>query len=180
MEKGDRYYDLNLFNEAIEFYLLASKEGKAQEKEAAMIQLGNCYRITGQFEEAEKTFQKILKNKKTPASSYLNYALALKASSKYTEAIASFEKYKQKNPSDSSTATRMIKSCLLAQHWLDEEIQYDVNLVDKMNGEAPDFAANYYQNGVFFCSSRDGSMKPLINFSGSEAAAALDYYFMDI
>ena len=63
MEKGDRYYDLNLFNEAIEFYLLASKEGKAQEKEAALIQLGNCYRITGQFEEAEKTFQKILKNK---------------------------------------------------------------------------------------------------------------------
>ena len=180
MEKGDRYYDLNLFNEAIEFYLLASKEGKAQEKEAAMIQLGNCYRITGQFEEAEKTFQKILKNKKTPASSYLNYALALKASSKYTEAIASFEKYKQKNPSDSATANRMIKSCLLAQHWLDEEIQYDVNLVDKMNGEAPDFAANYYQNGVFFCSSREGSLKPLINFSGSEAAAALDYYYMDI
>lgn len=180
MEKGDRYYDLNLFTEAIEFYLLASKEGKAPEKEAAMIQLGNCYRITGQFEEAEKTFQKILKNKKTPASSYLNYALALKASSKYTEAIASFEKYKQKNPSDSSTANRMIKSCLLAQHWLDEEIQYDVNIVDKMSGEAPDFAANYYQNGVFFCSSREGSMKPLINFSGSEASAALDYYFMDI
>ena len=180
MEKGDRYYDLNLFNEAIEFYLLASKEGKAQEKEAALIQLGNCYRITGQFEEAEKTFQKILKNKKTPATSYLNYALALKASSKYTEAIASFEKYKLKNPSDSSTANRMIKSCLLAQHWLDEEIEYDVNLVDKMNGEAPDFAANYYQNGIFFCSSREGSMKPLINFSGSEASAALDYYYLDI
>jgi outer membrane protein OmpA-like peptidoglycan-associated protein len=180
MEKGDRYYDLNLFTEAIEFYLLATKEGKAQEKEAAMIQLGNCYRITGQFEEAEKTFQKILKNKKTPASSYLNYALALKASSKYTEAIASFEKYRTKNPSDSSTANRMIKSCLLAQHWLDEEIEYDVNLVDKLSGEAPDFAANYYENGVFICSSREGSLKPLINFSGSEAAAALDYYFMDI
>lgn len=180
MEKGDRYYDLNLFTEAIEFYLLATKEGKAQEKEAAMIQLGNCYRITGQFEEAEKTFQKILKNKKTPASSYLNYALALKASSKYTEAIASFEKYRTKNPSDSSTANRMIKSCLLAQHWLDEEIEYDVNLVDKLSGEAPDFAANYYENGVFFCSSREGSLKPLINFSGSEAAAALDYYFTDI
>ena len=180
MEKGDRYYDLNLFTEAIEFYLLATKEGKAQEKEAAMIQLGNCYRITGQFEEAEKTFQKILKNKKTPASSYLNYALALKASSKYTEAIASFEKYRTKNPLDSSTANRMIKSCLLAQHWLDEEIEYDVNIVDKLSGEAPDFAANYYENGVFICSSREGSLKPLINFSGSEAPAALDYYFMDI
>jgi outer membrane protein OmpA-like peptidoglycan-associated protein len=180
MEKGDRYYDLNLFTEAIEYYLLATKEGKAVEKEAAMVQLGNCYRITGQFEEAEKTFQKILKNKKTPASSYLNYALALKASSKYTEAIASFEKYRQKNPADSSTANRMIKSCLLAQHWLDEEIEYDVNLVEKLNGPAPDFAANYFEGGVFFCSSREGSKKPLINFSGSEQAAALDYYFMDI
>lgn len=180
MEKGDRYFDLNLFTEAIPFYLEASQEGKPQEKEAAMIQLGNCYRITGQFEEAEKTFQKILKNKKTPAASYLNYALALKASSKYTEAIASFEKYRAKNPVDSITANRMIQSCLLAQRWLDEEIVYDVNLVEKLSTSAPDFAANYYENGIFICSSREGSIKPWINFNGGDASAALDYYFTDI
>ncbi len=180
MEKGDRYFDLNLFTEAIPFYLEASQQGKPQEKEAAMIQLGNCYRITGQFEEAEKTFQKILKNKKTPAASYLNYALALKASSKYTEAIESFVKYRTKNPADSVTANRMIQSCLLAQRWLDEEIEYDVNLVEKLNTTAPDFAANYYENGIFICSSREGSIKPWINFNGGDAAAALDYYFMDI
>lgn len=180
MEKGDRYFDLNLFTEAIPFYLEASQEGKPQEKEAAMIQLGNCYRITGQFEEAEKTFQKILKNKKTPAASYLNYALALKASSKYTEAIESFVKYRTKNPADSVTANRMIQSCLLAQRWLDEEIEYDVNLVEKLNTSAPDFAANYYENGIFICSSREGSIKPWINFNGGDASAALDYYFMDI
>ena len=180
MEKGDRYFDLNLFSEAIPFYLEASQEGKPQEKEAAMIQLGNCYRITGQFEEAEKTFQKILKNKKTPAASYLNYALALKASSKYTEAIESFVKYRTKNPADSVTANRMIQSCLLAQRWLDEEIEYDVNLVEKLNTTAPDFAANYYENGIFICSSREGSIKPWINFNGGDASAALDYYFMDI
>ncbi len=180
MEKGDRYFDLNLFSEAIPFYLQASEDGTPQEKEAAMIQLGNCYRITGQFEDAEKTFQKILKNKKTPAASYLNYALALKASSKYTEAIESFVKYRTKNPADSVTANRMIQSCLLAQRWLDEEIEYDVNLVDKLNTTAPDFAANYYENGIFICSSREGSLKPLINFNGGDASAALDYYFMDI
>ena len=180
MEKGDRYFDLNLFSEAIPFYLQASEDGTSQEKEAAMIQLGNCYRITGQFEDAEKTFQKILKNKKTPAASYLNYALALKASSKYTEAIESFVKYRTKNPADSVTANRMIQSCLLAQRWLDEEIEYDVNLVEKLNTTAPDFAANYYENGIFICSSREGSIKPLINFNGGDASAALDYYFMDI
>ena len=180
MEKGDRYFDLNLFSEAIPFYLQASEDGTSQEKEAAMIQLGNCYRITGQFEDAEKTFQKILKNKKTPAASYLNYALALKASSKYTEAIESFVKYRTKNPADSVTANRMIQSCLLAQRWLDEEIEYDVNLVEKLNTTAPDFAANYFENGIFSCSSREGSLKPWINFNGGDASAALDYYFMDI
>ncbi len=180
IEKGDRYFDLNLFTDAIPFYLQASEDGTPQEKETAMIQLGNCYRITGQFEDAEKTFQKILKNKKTPAASYLNYALALKASSKYTEAIESFVKYRTKNPADSVTANRMIQSCLLAQRWLDEEIEYDVNLVEKLNTTAPDFAANYYENGIFICSSREGSIKPLINFNGGDASAALDYYFMDI
>ncbi len=180
MSKGDRYFDLNMFSDAIPFYILASKQGKPVEKEKALLQLANCYRITGEFELAEKTFQKILKNKKTPASSYFDYGLALKASSKYLEAISSFEKYKQKNVPDSANANRMIKSCLMAQQWLDEPIEYDIKLIDKVNGIAPDFAANYYKNGIFFCSSREGSKKPLLNFNGGNTAPALDYYFLDI
>lgn len=180
MSKGDRYFDLNMFTDAIPFYILASKQGKPPEKEKALMQLANCYRITGEFELAEKTYQKILKNKKTPASSYFDYGLALKASSKYTEAIASFEKYKLKNVGDSANANRMIKSCLMAQQWLDEPIEYDIKLIEKANGPAPDFAANYYKNGIFFCSSREGSKKPLINFNGGNTAPALDYYYFDI
>ncbi len=180
MQKADRYFDLNMFKEAIPFYIEASKQGKPQEKEKALLQLANCYRITGEFELAEKTYQKILKNKKTPASSYFDYGLALKASSKYLEAITVFEKYRTKAPADSANANRMIKSCLMAQHWLDEPIEYDVKLVDKLSTESPDFGAGYYQNGVYLCSSREGSKKPLINFNGGSTVAALDYYYTDL
>ncbi len=178
--RGERYFDLNMFTEAIEFFKLASKEGGPKDKEKALIQLANCYRITGEFELAEKTYTIILKNKKTPPSSYFDYGLALKASSKYTEAIASFEKYKTKAPADSTNANRMIKSCEMAQHWLDEPIQYDIKLVEKMSGVAPDFAANYSKDGVFFCSSREGSKKPIFNFNGNTTSTALDFYIIDI
>ena len=177
MQKADRYFDLNMFKDAIPFYLEASKQGKTQEKEKALLQLANCYRITGEFEEAEKTYQKILKNKKTPASSYFDYGLALKASSKYMEAISVFEKYRTKSPGDSANANRMIKSCLMAQQWLDLPVEYDVKLVDKFSTESPDFSAGYYMDGVYFCSSREGSKKPLLNFNGGNPNPALDYYF---
>jgi outer membrane protein OmpA-like peptidoglycan-associated protein/tetratricopeptide (TPR) repeat protein len=177
MQKADRYFDLNMFKDAIPFYLEASKQGKTQEKEKALMQLANCYRITGEFEEAEKTYQKILKNKKTPATSYFDYGLALKASSKYLEAITVFEKYRSKAPADSANANRMIKSCLMAQQWLDEPVEYDVKLVDKLSTESPDFAAGYYMDGVYLCSSREGSKKPLLNFNGGNPNPALDFYF---
>lgn len=169
-----------MFKEAIPFYIEASKQGKPAEKEKALLQLANCYRITGEFEQAEKTYQKILKNKKTPASSYFDYGLALKASSKYLEAITVFEKYRAKAPADSANANRMIKSCLMAQHWLDEPIEYDVKLVDQLSTESPDFGPGYYKNGVFICSSREGSKKPLINFNGGSTNPALDYYYTDL
>ena len=51
-----------MFTEAIEFFKLASKEGGPKDKEKALIQLANCYRITGEFELAEKTYTIILKN----------------------------------------------------------------------------------------------------------------------
>ena len=177
MQKADRYFDLNMFKDAIPFYLEASKQGKTQEKEKALMQLANCYRITGEFEEAEKTYQKMLKNKKTPATSYFDYGLALKASSKYLEAITVFEKYRSKAPADSANANRMIKSCLMAQQWLDEPVEYDVKLVDKLSTESPDFAAGYYMDGVYLCSSREGSKKPLLNFNGGNPNPALDFYF---
>jgi outer membrane protein OmpA-like peptidoglycan-associated protein len=180
MQKADRYFDLNMFHDAIPFYIEASKQGKKEEKERAMLQLANCYRITGEFELAEKTYQKILKNKKTPPLSYFNYGLALKASSKYLEAITVFEKYRTKAPVDSANANRMIKSCLLAQQWLDEPIQYNVKLVDNLSSESPDFAAGFYQDGVYFCSSREGSKKPLLNFNGGSPNPALDYYYTTI
>ena len=180
MSKGDRYFDLNMFKDAIPYYEEASKEGKPKDKEAALNQLANCYRIIGEFELAEKTFTKILKNKKTPPESYLNYGLALKASAKYSEAIAAFDKYKSKNPADSANANRMIKSCVMAQSWLDEIVKYDVKLVDKISAASPDFAAVYYKNGIVFSSTREDSKKPLINFSGTNTDAALDYYFTDI
>ena len=180
MSKGDRYFDLNMFKDAIPYYEEASKEGKPKDKEAALNQLANCYRIIGEFELAEKTFTKILKNKKTPPESYLNYGLALKASAKYSEAIAAFDKYSSKNPSDSANANRMIKSCVMAQSWLDESVKYDVKLVDKINAESPDFAAVYYKNAVVFSSTREDSKKPLLNFSGTNTVAALDYYYTDI
>ena len=179
LSKANRYYDLNMFNDAVPLYLLASKEGNKESKELALVRLANCYRITGEFELAEKTYKTIVKNKKTAPVNFLNYALALKGSSKYEEAAEIFKKYKQVNPSDKMCDV-YIKSCQMAQQWLDEPVNMDVKNIQNANSLVPDFSAVYFDQGILFSSSREGSKKKIISFKGGTEEAALDFYALDL
>ncbi len=179
LSKANRYYDLNMFVDAIPLYLLASKEGNKESKELALVRLANCYRITGEFELAEKTYKTIVKNKKTAPVNFLNYGLALKGSSKYEEAAEIFKKYKQVNPSD-KMADVYVKSCEIAQHWLDEPVTMDVKNIQSANSAVPDFSSTYFDKGIIFSSSREGSKKKIISFKGGTEEAALDFYYLDL
>ena len=90
--KGDRYFDKNLFEDAIKYYQLEAKSGNRYFSIYAKQQLAACYRIIGEFELAEKTYKKILKskrNRKDPTN-FLNYGKSLKSSAKYAEAKIQF------------------------------------------------------------------------------------------
>src|SRR3989344_3960287 len=91
--KGDKYFYQNQFTEAINYYQLDVKSRDKKVAEYAMLRLADCYRISGEFELAEKAYQKLLKKFKKNPTSYLNYGLALKSSAKYAEAKLQFEEY---------------------------------------------------------------------------------------
>src|SRR4051812_39335211 len=99
-EKGDRYFDQNLFDMAIKYYQMDIHSKDKKVSEYALQKMANCYRISGEFEKAEETFKKILKKKKKEPLNYLNYGLALKNSAKYAEAIVQFQEYIKLKPED--------------------------------------------------------------------------------
>lgn len=179
-EKADKYFDKNLFNEAIQLYKLDSKSGNAKTVDYALQKLADCYRITGQFELAEETFKKILKKKKKDPKNYLNYGQSLKSSAKYAEAAIQFKEYIKLNPAD-PMGKIYLQSCDSAQKWLDETIGNEVRNVEKINSPLSDFAPVFIsQNTLLFSSSRTGSKEALISLNGGVEIHRLDFYDVDI
>src|SRR5688500_16702339 len=98
--KGDRYFDLNQFEEAIGFYRRDSRSRYRRVKEHATQRLADCYRITGDIVKAETIYKKLLsRNRKNPLA-YLNYGLSLMSGARYPEAAAMFKEYLQLVPGD--------------------------------------------------------------------------------
>ena len=179
-EKGDRYFDQNVFDMAIKYYQLDIHSKNKKVSEYALQKLANCYRISGEFEKAEETFKKILKKKKKEPLNYLNYGLALKNSAKYAEAIVQFAEYVKLRPEDPMGKV-FLMSCDSAQLWLDQTIGKEVKNLDKINTELSEFSPVFLNNEeLFFSSSRQGSTKALISFDGGGEVHRLDLYTIKV
>jgi len=181
LNEGNKYYDRNLFEEAIPYYLKEIDKGTYKTKREAMSQLANCYRLTGRFLEANEIYKKILEKSSyyNKSEHILNYANSLKSSALYEEAAEQFKKYISLEPDD-PMGKIYLKSCAMAQDWLNEEEHYFVMNFEQINTEESDFAPCYYDEGIVFTSSREGSMKKFINFSGNSDELKTDLYYANL
>lgn len=177
-DKGDRYFENNLFEEAITYYEIETKKGDSKSKNYAKKQLAECYRLLGNFEEAEDMYRKVLRSKKNQSDpiNYLKYGQSLKSSAKFEEAKLQFEKYISLNPED-KLGPVYLHSCDSAQKWLDMGLGKTVKNMEALNTEAPDFSPVILPNNmIVFTSSRDGSKEALISFNGGMKINHLDLY----
>ena len=180
VDKADKYFDKNLFSEAIPIYEQATKEGDAKSKEYAMAKLADCYRIIGEFEKAEVLYKKILSKKKKDPLNLLNYAQSLKSAAKYAEASNQFKEYIRLKPDDPMGPV-YLKSCDSAQIWLDETIGKEAKNITTVNTEASDFAPSLSPNGeLIFGSSRLGGTQAFISFNGGMEVQRMDLYMIDL
>jgi hypothetical protein len=176
LSKGEARFSRNLFEEAIPYYLEEiNGSGNIQIKEKALSRLADCYRLTGNFSEAEAMYKKLLqKNKKHPEY-LLKYGLSLKASSKYKEAEDVFIKYSKLMPSNPMGAV-YIESCILAQKWLDENIALEARKPENVNSKYSEFAPVFYRDGFLFCSARPESKRKFVSLEPGSAQQKLDFY----
>jgi tetratricopeptide (TPR) repeat protein len=177
-EKGDRYFENNLFQDAIKYYELEMSKGGGKYSEYAKKQLAECYRLTGDFAKAEDAYRKILKSKKnkTDEKNYLNYGNALKSSAKFEEAKEQFLEYIKLMPDD-PIGPLYLASCDSAQKWLDETMGRTAKNMDIINSELSDFSPVFIHDDLFvFSSSRKGSKEAIISFNGGMEINHLDFY----
>ena len=180
--KGDRYFDKNLFQEAIKYYQSDIKSGRKKTLDHAMLRLADCYRIIGEFELAEVAYQKILKKKKNKENplSYLNYGQSLKSSAKFAEAKIQFEEYIKMKPDDPMGKV-LLASCDSAQLWLEQTIGKEVMNMEKINTNLSDFSPIILNsNELVFTAVHSDSKKAFISFNGGLEVNKLDIYSINM
>jgi peptidoglycan-associated lipoprotein len=150
---GEYYTAIDLYKAA--YNSLTEKTGKAE----LLFQIAECYRLVNQPRQSELWYNKSIAKGISNPLAILYLAEAQKMNMKYEEAKENFKKYKE-NVSRDSRADDGIRSCELAQKWMENPTGYQVDNMkffnSKQNDFCPAYAAADYST-VFLTSSRDGS-----------------------
>jgi len=178
--KANMYYNSQLYSQAIDYFVKEVALNDKATKKDAMIKLAFCYKQTGQFIEAENVYRELMKQfgKKEPIYIY-EYANALRSSSKYAEAVQSFEQYKKVKPNDPMT-DQCIQSCVLAEQWLVEDPEYYVRVIPEFNTEASEISPVLIGDTLVFSSSREGSVKKVVDVKEGGKSTMLDLYYVPL
>lgn len=175
-EEADEAFRKGMYANAIELYKKAyTTEKKVSEKARLIFQVGEVYRAMGDAANAEVWYEKANKAQYPDPITYYYIGEALKEQGKYAEAIAAYNKYKEKNPGD-TRADASLAACQQAQAWVDAPSRYKVDPEVLLNSPQYDFSATYSDkrnSDVVFASSRPAS-------TGTETDGILGESFTDL
>ena len=116
--EADEAFKAGQYFNAIELYKKAyTQEKKASTKAELIFKVAECYRVLGDAPNAQVWYEKANKAQYTDPVTYYYIGEALKEQGKYAEAIAAYNKYKEKNPGD-SRADASLAACQMAQTWM--------------------------------------------------------------
>ncbi|HMQ77388.1 MAG TPA: OmpA family protein [Flavobacteriales bacterium] len=159
-EEADAAFNKGYYFNAIELYKKAyTTEKKASDKAALIFKVGECYRVLGDAQQAAVWYEKANKAQYSDPITYFHLGEALKEQGKYAEAIAAYNKYKEKNPGD-TRADAGINACQVAQQWKDNPSRYSVDPEVLLNSQQYDFTPGFSDKkneDVVFTSTRAAS-----------------------
>jgi outer membrane protein OmpA-like peptidoglycan-associated protein/tetratricopeptide (TPR) repeat protein len=150
--KADRLFTAFNYSKAIPFYeKLASKNNK--HAAYAMQKLGDCHRLTGNFEEAARWYSNATAIDSITPELYFNYAQSLRSMGKYDAAAEIFRKYAQLKPND-PRGELFAQYSLEVNKWEEPEFDYELLNAESLNTPYADFSPVYGKDGVIFTSDR--------------------------
>jgi peptidoglycan-associated lipoprotein len=175
-EEADMAFDKGFYYSAIELYKKAyTVEKKASTKAELIFKVAESYRLLGDPTQAQVWYEKANKAQLADPAGYFWIGEMLKQQGKYAEAIAAYNKYKEKKPGD-ARAEAGIAACRTAQQWKDEPTRYAVDPEVLLNTAQYDFTPSFSDKKnetVVFTSTREAA-------TGSETDQILGEAFSDL
>ncbi len=175
-EEADDAFKKGFYFNAIELYKKAyTVEKKASTKAELIFKVGEAYRALGDPQQAGVWYEKANKAQYTDPITYLYIGDMQKQEGKYAEAIASYNRFKEKKPGD-MRADASIAECQQAQAWKDSPTRYSVDPEVLLNTPQYDFTpafADKKNEVVVYTSTRPGS-------TGTETDQIIGESFSDL
>jgi peptidoglycan-associated lipoprotein len=160
MKEGDMAYSAQEYFTAIDWYKKAYiKEKKAEKKAKILFRTAESYRHIDELNEAITYYTKAIAAKYPDPISNFWIGDIKKEQKLYNEAITAFENYKKEVPSD-KRAEDEIKSCELAQKWVDNPTRHKLENMGMINTKEQDYNpafADKKNTTLYFTSTREGS-----------------------
>ena len=146
-KKGDSYFFIHSYDDAIGRYSSTKNLTVSGQRN-----LAESYCIMKKNDKSEKVYAAIISNgKEILPEDYYNYAMVLKSSKKYNEAVTQMNKFAQLKPKD-----------LRAISYLENKDQFDVISKDNgnfkiremsINSASQDFGTAYYKDQIVYAST---------------------------
>lgn len=145
------------------------QQGNELEKSKIAFRIAECYRLSNKTVPAEQWYKNALQFYSEPEA-YYKYGLMQKANGKYREAVKTFTEYARSNPIDRANAKRQMRSCQMAEEWMDEPLDYKIFPLVGINSPASDYAPVLFgDDKLIFTSSRsDAAGEGIYGWTGEK------------
>lgn len=160
LKKADEAFEVRQYYLALNLYKNAFSTASKEKKGIILYRSGVCSQKINDYKAAEAYYNKAVAANFDDPNVYLHLAEVLKNQMKYPEAIVEYNNYKSKG-GDAKKADLGVKSCELAQKWVDNPMRYKIENISLINSKnrdyAPSFSDKKYQT-ITLSSNRDGSL----------------------
>ena len=172
--KGFKRYKALKYAEAIPYFMSSVA---ADTSEETVYYLATSYRKINDYENAANWYAKLVKKERwAQDEDYYYYGIVLKNQGKYQEAMAQFQKYKEKRPGDPA-ADQMLASCRYAIQLQNSQENYVPARLPNLNSDKDDYAPTRYNKGFIIATSRYGTTGEETNPRSGQPYT--DMYYVD-
>lgn len=160
IKEAENMFENEGYYEAIDLYKKAYAKAKSIDVKGRLLyQIGECYRLVLDTEQAAVWYNKALKARHDDPMAYYWIAEDLRRQGNFAEAITYYNKYKEEGD-NKRMVDDAISTCEMAQEWMDNPERYLIEPEVQINSQYFDFSptwADKRNEMIFFTSSRPGS-----------------------
>lgn len=152
-------YEIGEYSMAIEKFRKAYRKSKgtAMEKAEMAYQMGEMYRLMGEYANASIWYRNAIRRKYPENKAMLHFAECQRAEQQFETAQQWYLAYLDSVPDDEK-ALNGLKACEKAVEWINKPSRYVVNVVKELNSKFRDYSPAYVggkDNELVFTSSQD-------------------------